>query len=444
MDSPVFAPAHELAQAIRDRRISAVEVLEAHLAHLQQHNTTLNAVVFLNEEGARHRAHEADRALANGELWGPLHGVPFTLKDVHDTAGLPSTMGFPPLAERIAAADTPVVQRLKAAGGVLFGKTNAQLFPDNPFGLTRNPWDPDRIPGGSSSGAAAGLAAGLTPLDVGSDATGSILRPAHYCGVCAMRPTERRVPLTQFPTDPVPLWRSMLVLGPMARTVIDLQLALRIIAGPDVRDTEVPPVPWQGRDIPAIRDLRIAWSSNLPNTPIMPEIRQAFDALAHELQRLDATIQEALPDVNLAEQSQWPDNFFQVVVNAFATPPSSLGDYFTALHVRDTFIARWEQFFDEWDVLLLPVDIITARRYSELNTPVTINGETEQCASWIDAGVLVAATGQPAVVIPLGLSHDGLPFGLQLVGRRWEDEKLLAIAAVLESITGGYQRPPGY
>ena len=250
MKDIVFSSTTELAAAIRAGDVSAAEVLEAHLAQINRHNRTLNAIVTMDAEGARDRARVADEALTRGEVWGPLHGIPFTLKDAHATAGMRTTSGFPPL-DHVPDEDGTVAARLKAAGGILLGKTNlAALLADfqssNPiFGRTNNPWDAARTPGGSSGGAAAALASGMTPFEIGTDLSGSIRIPAHFCGLFGLKPTEHRVPLTGLipGLPPSPSVRIMSCIGPMARSVEDLALLYSIIAGPDGRDTDVPPVP---------------------------------------------------------------------------------------------------------------------------------------------------------------------------------------------------------
>ena len=257
----VFAPAHVLAQAIQHQEVSSVELVEAYLARIAHHDPQLNAVVTLDEDGVRQRAQEADAGLVRGEVWGSLHGVPITLEDCHPTSGVRSTWGgLPRLAEHIPEEDGTVATRLKAAGAILLGKTNGpQIWPDPVFDHANNPWDLTRTSGGSSAGPGAALAAGLTPLDVGLDTLGSIQEPAHYCGVYGMRPTEHRVPLSGvFFVDPVRKFRLMSVVGPMARSVEDLRLALRVLAGPDGLDTHVPPIPWRDLPEPEVHNLRIA------------------------------------------------------------------------------------------------------------------------------------------------------------------------------------------
>ena len=248
-----FSSAAELAAAIRARRVTARELVELYLARIEKHNGALNAVCTLDAAGARQRAREADDALARGELWGPLHGVPMTIKDALETAGLRTTGGHPPLRDYVPRTDASAVAKLKGAGAILLGKTNvpplsADYRADNEiFGRTNNPWNLERTPGGSSGGAAAAVAAGLTGFDVGSDLAGSVRTPAHFCGLFGLKPTERRVPNTGHIPEPPGLPRAvrhMNVLGPLARSVQDLALVTKAMCGPDDSEWDVPPVPW--------------------------------------------------------------------------------------------------------------------------------------------------------------------------------------------------------
>ena len=248
----IFASATDIAAAVRAGEVSALEVVEAHLAHIHQHNPSLNAIVTLDEEGARAAARAADEARARGEPLGPLHGVPVTIKDAIETAGLRTTVGSPLLADHVPDEDAVAVARLRAAGAIVLGKTNVPVLSaaaqtSNPiFGRTNNPWDVSRTPGGSSGGSAAAVASGMSPLDLGADIGGSLRIPASFCGVCSLKPTEHRVP-TAGHIPPLPGYpqavRHMNTLGPLARTVDDLTLALRVIAGPHRRQPDVPPVP---------------------------------------------------------------------------------------------------------------------------------------------------------------------------------------------------------
>src|SRR5215211_3560739 len=296
MDDLAFASATELSARIRRRKVSATELLDAYLARIARYNPSLNAVVTLDEERARKRAQEADAALARNETWGPLHGVPMTLKDGHSVAGMRTTAGFEALADYVPPEDGTVAARLKAGGAIIVGKTNVPVLlgdfqTDNPiFGRTNNPWDLDRTPGGSGGGACAAVAAGLVPLEVGSDLGGSIRIPAHFCGVFGLKPTEHRVSLAghipDLPGSPRSA-RVIAVIGPLARYVDDLALALRVIAGADGRDTDVSPVPLVPEvSSPSLQDLRIAWAPTFPNVPVSQDIRAAIEQLATELASL--------------------------------------------------------------------------------------------------------------------------------------------------------------
>lgn len=460
MNDVTFMTTHELATAIRQRRVSAVEVLEAYLAQIARHNPALNAIVTLDEEGARQRAQAADAALMRNEVWGPLHGVPITLEDAHATAGLRSTWGgYPSLATHVPSEDSTVPARLQAAGAIILGKTHGPaIWEESVFGRTNNPWDLARTSGGSSAGPAAALAAGLTALDIGLDTLGSIQNPAHYCGIFGMRPTEHRVPLTgAFFIDSIRKFRIMSVTGPMARSVEDLRLALQIISGPDGRDTYVPPVPWHEIARPARRELRIAWASTFPGMPIAHEIRTHIEKLAQELEQSGIQREQCLPEVDFLAQAQLGEHLFSLLASALepraslvdpqteGKPSGSLGDYLLALHQRDGFMAAWEEFFTKWDALVCPAGPITAERHTDTIPMVDGVVVPDDQVKLLDIPYsLSPVSGCPTVVIPLAQDHQGLPFGVQVMGRRWEDERLLAIAELLSEVTGGFQRPQGY
>ena len=451
MNDVIFSTATELAAAIRQHHVSAMEVLEAHLTQIAKQNPALNAIVTLDEQGARLQAQAADAALVRKEVWGPLHGVPITLEDIHVTSGIRSTCGgYPPLAMHVPSEDSNVVARLKAAGAIIIGKTNGPtIWEDSIFAPTNNPWDLKRTPGGSSSGPAAALAAGLSPLDIGGDSTGSITVPTHYCGIFGMRPTQHRVSVADafILLDPIRTFRSLTVFGPMARSVDDVRLALQVISGPNVNDSEVPPLPWQEVPPVALQGLRIAFVSTFPQTKVAQDIRTAIESFAHTLDGLGVHIEQDLPEVDLAAQARLCDELFGLMAGAFAPPsedphPASLDAYLLALHRRDAFIAGWEHFFTTWDALLCPADWITAPLQTEKETRV--DGEVIPEGQGIHPANIFPLTGHPTIVIPLTKDRDGLPIGVQVVGRRWHDERLLVIAQVLSEVTRGFQRPAGY
>ena len=458
MMNSVFSSTTQLAAAIRAGHVSASEVLEAHLAQIATHNPTLNAVITLNAEQARKQAREADEALARGEVWGPLHGVPFTLKDAHATAGMRTTTGFPPLANYVPQEDSPVAARLKKAGGILIGKTNVHMMLADPaqtinpiFGRTKNPWNIERTPGGSGGGAAAALAAGMTPFEIGTDLTGSIRIPAHFCGVFGLKPTEQRVPLTGLiPGLPGPRpIRIMSCIGPMARTVEDLALLFALIAGPDGRDTEVAPVPVEKMPQLELQRLRIAFAPTFPGFPVAAEMREVVEGFAGRLSALGAVVEEAaLPQVDFQQELASTGALIGMMMGAFQPEeqerPTTLAQYLETLDIRDQSIAAWEQFFEKWDVLLCPPSMMTAFPHCEPGSPLHVDGQ--EVSYWMVSAhsTVFNYTGHPAVVLPYQLDHDGLPIGIQLVGKRWDESRLLAIARALSEVTGAFQRPPGY
>ena len=456
MKDIVFSSTTQLAAAIRAGHVSATEVLEAHLAQIATHNPALNAVVTMDAEQAHKRAREADEALARGELWGPLHGVPFTLKDAHATAGMRTTTGFPPL-DHVPQVDSTVTARLKAAGGILLGKTNvAMLLADyqttNPiFGRTNNPWNIERTPGGSSGGAAAALAAGMTPFDIGTDLSASIRIPAHFCGVFGLKPTEQRVPLTGLiPGLSTPRSvRIMSCIGPMARTAEDLALLYSIIAGPDGRDTEVQPVPVDEVPQLALKHLRVAFAPTFPGLPVAAEIRDAVEELAKQLSPMCAAVEEAtLPLLDFNQELMNAGALIGMMVGAFQPEeqerPATLAQYLEALDRRDRSILAWEQFFEKWDVLLCPPSMVTAFPHCEPGSPLHVDGQEVSYYMTAAHGTVFNYTGHPAVVLPYKLDRDGLPIGIQVVGKRWDESRLLAMAKALSEVTGAFQRPPGY
>jgi len=323
----VFSSTTQLATAIRTRHISASETMQAHLAQFDKHNPALNAIHIIDAEKAMERAQAADDALARGEVWGPLHGVPFTLKDAHSTAGIRTTVGFPPFADYVPTEDSTVTARLKRAGGVLIGKSNVPLLladfqTNNPvFGRTNNPWNVDRTPGGSSGGAAAALASGMTPFDIGTDLSSSIRIPAHFCGVFGLKPTERRVPLTGLFPNPHGTPRGIRIMsciGPMARAAEDLALIYSIIAGPDGQDTEVQPVPIEDSPGLELRQLRIAFVPTFPGFPVAAKIRDAIKELAEQLEAAGAIVEEAtLPELNYYQELAGCGQLIGMMIGAF-------------------------------------------------------------------------------------------------------------------------------
>jgi len=456
---PCELPARVLARRLQRRQLTAVEALAAHLERIEQRNATLNAVVSLDADRARASAEAADAALRRGELLGPLHGVPMTLKDGHDVAGLRTTVGTD-LFDRVADEDGTVAARLRAAGAIIVGHSNVPPFLAdyqcaNPiFGRTSNPWDTGRTPGGSSGGAAAALAAGMTPLEVGSDLAGSLRLPAHFCGVYGLKTTEHRVPLTGFVRLPGGLPRSVRILsslGPMARDLGDLQLALGVIAGPDGRDGDVPPVPLGSRPRRPLQDLRLAVAPTLPGATVARAVRQQVERVAAQAADAGARVQERLPDLDWAALHELYGDLMGAVTGLF-DPEAELRDeqrtlawYLDALERRDRFVAVWEDFFQDLDGLLVPPAMTTAFTHRDPGAPIDVDGELVGYGGHGGLLVFCNLTGQPALAVPAGLDSDGLPVGIQVVGPRWSELRLLGIARELEwaGVLPGFQAPPG-
>ncbi|OGA14073.1 MAG: hypothetical protein A3H32_16950 [Betaproteobacteria bacterium RIFCSPLOWO2_02_FULL_63_19] len=477
-----FSSASELAAAIRARRTSATEVLQMYLARIAKHNPALNAICTLDEEGALLRARAADAALARGELWGPLHGVPMTIKDALETAGMRTTGGHPPLAQYVPARDATAVARLRAAGAILMGKTNlpplsADYRADNPiFGRTNNPWNLERTPGGSTGGGGAAVAAGLSAFDVGSDLAASVRTPAHYCGLFGLKPTERRVPNTGHIPEPPGLPRAtrhMNTLGPLARSVDDLALILKLIAGPDEAEPDVPPVPLAETAEQPIKSYRFAWSTDFGGIPVTRDTKNAIAKLAGDLAACGCTIEERMPadfdfnaawetwgEIAIAERAATaPDRVAERVAALNATlgdnvpvgigsakgARATIADYMASLTRRDALIAALERFFDGCDAFLCPVTVGPAIPHLPWGTPVDVD---ERKVPYFLAGTAYTCafnlTGHPVVVLPLAQSGEGLPIGVQVVGRRWSESALLALARSLALVTGPFRAPPGY
>jgi amidase len=457
-DDLCSASATWLAEAVRTRQISSLEVVDACLARIEKVNPAINAVVRLTDD-ARERARQADTELAAGIIRGPLHGVPFTIKDSLDTAGVVTTAGTVGWRDRVPGRDATVVARLKAAGGILLGKTNTPEFTwsdetDNDvYGRTSNPYDLSRTPGGSSGGPAAIVAAGGSPFDIGSDTGDSIRQPAHVCGIAGLKPTSGRVPRTGHWPGYEGLFESFTQLGPMARRVEDLELLLPIIAGPDGEDPHVPPVPLRDPSDGAIEQLRVVtFSDNGIRTPT-PETVTTVEAAARALAAAGARVEQQVPPALDEAWEAWDglikaDGFawLRRLIEAAGTagwgsyatrhwisPGEPLpGDKLTALVERaDSIRARLLRWVEDVDLIVCPAMPQPAIRHGE--STAAWFGDT-----YSDVHNL---TGWPAVVVRGGTSPEGLPIGVQLIAPPWREDLALAGARVVEVASGGWQAP---
>ncbi|WP_315788151.1 amidase [Fischerella sp. JS2] len=492
MSDLIFTPAYQLAQMIRDRVVSSLEVVDAHLGQIAKHNSKLNAICTLDEDHARQRAKLADEALARGENWGILHGVPITIKDIFETAGLRTTAGYIPLKDYVPQQDATVVTRLRTAGSVILGKTNmAELAGDyqstnSLFPRVNNPWNLDYTPGGSSGGSAAAVAAGLSPLDLGNDIAGSVRQPAHFCGVYGLKPTDRRISTAgQIPEVPgMPLCiRQMITVGCFARSLEDIRLCFSLIAGADLRRPDVPPV---SLDIPSgkpLQNLKIAWIDEWAEVPVASEIRAAMAAIAQTLSQAGVQIERWHPKgfdlakilnlygrmaayLNIYAQPIDKYNLRRTLQQIFRTATQGdkslrkLGDfsrllpellnpslkgYFETLTERDRFITQMDEALEPWDVWLTPVAATSAFTHRPAWSAVEIDGKAYPHAVANGAYTMpFNLSGHPAVVIPIEQTKNGLPIGMQIVGKRWREMELLAIAQEINQVVGDFHRPAGY
>ena len=451
------------------------------LAHIERHNPVVNAIVTLDREGALAAAKALD---ATADHSRPLDGIPVTLKDAWAVRGMRTTGGYPPLANYVPDTDATVTARLKSAGAIILGKTNVPILSTDTqthndiFGQTNNPWNLERTPGGSSGGSAAAVASGMSPLDIGSDVAGSVRIPAHYCGVYSLKPTEYRTStaghIPPLPGSPRGV-RRFSVAGPIARSVDDLELALRVIAGPDPRYLDLPPVPLAERiaTLP-VSTLRIAWFDQFGHVPITEDTERVLVTSAEKLAQAGAAVARAFPaGITFPDVWECFGLLYWAVVGAGLTPEidaweaeyagftpdstdafsrgagraihASLRLYGQGMIERDRYINALDDFLQEWDVLICPVAATPAIPHIPHMSSIVVRGQT---INYFERGTYYAIpfslTGHPVVVIPAGYAHDGLPIGLQIVGRRWEDIRLLAHARAIDGVLQAYRQPPGF
>ena len=431
----VLAAAGDQAAALARGDVSAARLLEAQRERLQSVDRVVRGLVHLDLAGARRAAAAADAALAAGRLLGPLHGVPVTVKDWIDVAGMPCSGGERAHRERWPERDATAVARLRQAGAIVLGKTNPGERTEA-FGPTYNPHDPRFTPTGSSSGEAALVAAGGSALGLGSDSGGSLRQPAHACGICTLRPSSGRVPLTgHFPVI-TPLLDPRTVIGPLARRVADLHLALRVLQGPDGRDPSSLPLALGDPDAVDVAAMRVAWWTEQPDCLPTPDtVRVVRDAVAW-LTAAGATLVEDRPDgleaVYPLTRTYWSLPESEEAERWVPSVSSHLdGDALQRFRFAwDLFRARLTRFMASYDAVLTPA----------AEKPAVLHG---QDSGSIAPTLTFSLGGQPAAVVPGGRSAEGLPIGVQVVAPVGQDHVALALARVLEQAGGGWWLPRG-
>jgi amidase len=460
-DQLLFESASDAADMLRTRRISSRELTHLLLDRLDAINPTLNAVVELPREPALQQAAAADEATARGAATGPLHGVPMTVKDCFNVAGLHTTWGNPAFSDFVADQDAAIVRRLKQAGALVIGKTNVAFMladfaqtANELYGVTNNPWDTARTPGGSSGGPAAAVSAGLTFLEYGSDLAGSIRIPASFCGVYGLKPTAEIVPLTglQVPGTPPPDPSDMLYMsavGPLARSAQDLRLALRLTGGPEpplstACSWTLPP-PRRTR----LEDFKVGFVLDHPQAPPGAEVKALLANVVDALARAGAAVVEGWPaDTDPVQQAE-SFGFHVQLFFAFQQPEQDdagkLSAFIAHEHRRMAARAAWGRYFNDVDVFLCPANFTPAiahdNRPFEQRTIATPEGERRYDSQtfWISHASL---TGLPAAIAPIGTTPGGLPVGVQVIGPLYEDDTAITFAELLAEQIGGYVRPP--
>jgi amidase len=481
MNIPFFS-AKKLAALIRRKKIGSVELLDLYLERAGRLNPKLNAIVVLDEKRARGAARKADRAAAKGEWSGPLHGVPMTVKESFDLEGHPTTWGRADMTGNIAKRHALAVQRLTDGGAIVFGKTNVPaLLADwqtfNPvYGTTNNPWDVTRVPGGSSGGAAAALAAGLTGLELGSDIGASIRNPAHYCGVFGHKPTFRLCPTAGHNLPPNLAVKDMLVIGPMARSADDLEIALKLIAQPDEMEARGVRIAL-ARPKSEVKKLKIAVLTTAATAEVDDSVQAAVLAASRAFAKRGARVSEtARPDFDLHEahrtfihllrgatssalndeqfarqrelaaKSSPGDNSYAAWMMHANTMP--LREWHAWHEKREQIRRAWSQFFREWDLLLCPAAATAAFAHNQKGERwermVTVNGKPQPSTTQMFWAGFPGMAYLPCTVAPAGFTGEGLPVGVQIVGPQYGDLATIAAAKFLEREFQPFVAPGGY
>jgi amidase len=458
--------ASELARRIRTKEVSAVEVMSAHLARIERLNPALNAIVTLHADEALERARDADARQARGERLGPLHGLPVAHKDSMLTRGMRTTWGSPIYKDFVPTEDSTIVARQREAGAIAVGKTNVPEFTagsqtfNTVFGATRNPYDPSKTCGGSSGGSAVALACGMVALADGSDLGGSLRNPANFCNVVGLRPSIGRV--SRAPSQDV--WNTLAVNGPMARTVEDVALYLSVLAGADARD----PLTFEEDGgifrQPAAREFkgtRVAWSADLGGLPVDPAVTAALESQRGAFAEIGCEIEEASPDLDGADEvfqtlrgvlfacefgellDRYPDSFKETIVWNIQFGRALTGEQVgRATALRTQVFTRMHEFMERYEFLIAPVNQVPPFAIDVPYVTEIAGVKMENYLDWMRSCSWITVTGHPTISVPCGFTPDGLPVGVQIVGRYRDELGLLQFARAFEQRTQTGRRRP--
>jgi Asp-tRNA(Asn)/Glu-tRNA(Gln) amidotransferase A subunit family amidase len=462
----------QIAELVRQRSISPVELVKAHLGQIERLNPKLNAFVQVDAERALQSARLAEETIRSGEEIGPLHGIPVSIKSSIEVAGMRCEAGTKLRVGHVAQVDAPLVQRLRAAGAIVLGTTNTPEFlmaweTDNLlYGRTNNPWDLSRTSGGSSGGEAAAIASGCSVGGVGSDGGGSVRVPAHFCGICGLKPTPGRIPATGHYPQSVGPFALLGVVGPMTRTITDLKLFFEVLQGPDIGDPSATPVPVRWPEWPLKNTStkpRIGYFEDDGRTPVTPETRSAVRKAADLLQKAGFEVERFCPDgLDKARELWW--NFFGIAGAMLLGPVlkgregelsrilKEFNDWVAqeSPHTAQSLLNSWIQrdmvrmlVFEQmqrFPVLLCPVASVPAFKHGERNWE--IDG---RAVHYLDAWSYCEwfnLLGMPSAVLPMSKSNDGLPIAVQIVTQPWQEEVALCVAELLERERGPWAGPP--
>ena len=478
----IFDSAHEILEKIKQREVSSLEVLESFLAQVEKVNPKINAIVALDAERAKEKAIEADNKINLKSKLGPLHGLPMTIKDAFEVEGIVSTGGNPAWKDNIPKRNAEAVQRLVDAGAIIFGKTNVPFLSSDLqsfnkiYGTTNNPWDLERTPGGSSGGSAAALAAGMTPLELGSDIGGSIRVPAHFCGLYGHKPSYNIISeVGHMPPPPgsILTGNGLSVAGPLARSPEDLEIALDVLVSAQEQDSQAWKVKLPKARTKKIKELKIAVWPDEPYAEADNEITNLIKDTAKDLKHAGAKVET----VDLPISFEEIDKIYSLLLNplmlagspkeTFETlaklneslDPNDVSelakvargsvlkhaDWVLVNALRQNMRQKWREFFNKFDVILCPTCITPAFKHN--HNPVherklTINGkDDEYLRATLWAGPAVSA-GLPSTNVPIGMSSNNLPISMQITGPYLEDKTCLEVAKVVRNIRGGFKIPP--
>lgn len=482
LDLP-FCSAKQLASLIRKKKIGCLELLNLYWKRIERYNHKINAIIFMNIEAARKRAKQADKALAKGEVWGPLHGVPMTIKESYDILGMPTTWGVPQFRDNYPTKNAIAVDRFLKAGVVLFGKTNVPLYLadwqtfNEIYGTTNNPWDVTRVPGGSSGGAAAALAAGLTGIEAGSDIGASIRNPAHYCGVYGHKPTFGIVSPRGQALPGVVAATDISVIGPMARSAEDLALALDVMAGPD----EIDRAGWQLRlprpNKKRLREYKVAVIYTDPEAEVDGEVQKRLYAVVDFLVKNKVKVSgNARPEIDsrqayrnyiqllrAATSGRMTPEMFQKNLEALRLIDPSDESYQAQLiraqamyhkdwlafnEARHKMRLAWADFFRDYDLLLCPAATTAAFPHNQKGERwermVVVNDQPQPSTTQMFWAGYSCNFYLPSTVAPAGFTSEGLPVGVQIIGPQYGDHTCISFARLLEKEFQAFVPPPGF